>query len=268
MSMISNSKNNPEVISEVDLRIERVEAEAGSSLLRLLYLTDGRCAGPFHAYTLLNCEIRVGSHWSEETELWVQSAEQERSAREYALVYVAQSAHSAFEVVRYLTKKRSVAKDVAERVVARLMEDGYLNDRALCERIVEQVLVSRARESRQALTYRLRRKGIAVSIVAEVLEEHTFPEYEGALDAATRKLPEIDRKLSRATIRTGEQYPDEEQMENDEALFGQPRQTKTAKTVSPQMLATKRKAALASYLARKGYGSDTIVAVLESLLAE
>lgn len=221
------------------------------SPLQEIHLSDGRILGPLHRRTVEQFAIVTGMTLDEDSESKLMASERKRLLREAALTYLSYSAHTSAEVIRYLKRKFPAAAIEAQGVVDQLLVDGYLDDRALCERVVQQSLAQGAKESRQALQYRLLRRGLGKDLIQEVLStEGQYEEYTGALQLAQKKLAEIDRKLA---ARKGKVLDADDAVADD-------------MDVEQWRVAGRRRSQLAGYLARKGYAPTTIGRIIEELI--
>jgi len=241
--------------------VVKIERDNGNGLLCSLYLADGRCEGPFHDSVVSLCDLYVGAMWSEELSTRIRFEEAVFAGREYALQYLSYAAHTTFEVLRHLVRKRGLPEDVAHKVIQWLEREHFLQDQALCERLIQQAISSGARESSLMLEQRLRRRGLPASMIRAALATADFAEFEGALHAAERKLPDIDRKLARAEARVQEKSS--ESNEENRNYWGAD-EADSSLSVAEK---TKRRNLLASYLARKGYSRVTVEQVLSALEA-
>lgn len=240
--------------------------------MREIHLSDGQVIGPIHIRTITSRDLFVGMPVDAGSVDALLAAEDKRILRDAALAHLGYSARSAAELARYLTRKNASAAVHVQAVIDELIADGYLDDRALCERLVQQSAGQAVRESRQALKYRLSRRGIARDVIEQVLaDEAEHDEYQGALQLGRKKLAEIDRKVARQLERwNGVESTDRDGRTDlgaapaDEELLT----VRARRARQPDSLAAdhKRRAGVAGYLARKGYAHDTIMRVLETLV--
>ncbi len=129
--------------------------------------------------------LRVGQHLSDEELAHWQFRDAYTRARDLALAYVARRPRSTAEVRRYLRQK-GFADEVVERVVARLQELAYLDDREFAAYWVEQRATFRPR-GRLALQQELREKGVSEALIRDVLQD--VDETAGAWKVLQRYLP-------------------------------------------------------------------------------
>lgn len=232
--------------------------------------------GPIHFSVVSADDLFVGALMSEERIAQVLAAQKQKVLREAALLYLSYGAHTLTELDKYLQRKVGATSAEAKPVMDRLVEEGYADDRALCERLVQQSLEAGAKESQEALRHRLLRRGLPGDMVREVLSDSHYDEYEGALRSGRKKLAEIERKelRQRASFRVeadpgqGEDHHfrtrwersgDEETLEWDEDEGAQV-------GLSAWAIRQKKRVSLSGYLARKGYRQATVTRVLDQLL--
>lgn len=91
---------------------------------------------------------------------------------------MARQAQTASQIKRYL-ERRGFAPDVADRVVRRLKEQGFVNDAAFARRWLERRVETGRTSIRQAV-WELKRRGIAPDVIREVLAERPDDEEEKA----------------------------------------------------------------------------------------
>lgn len=112
------------------------------------------------------------------------------AAREICLRLLERRPHTAAELAEAL-RKRGVPDEVAQPTLVRLSEVGLINDAEFAEAWVQ----SRRRHrhlGRQALTYELRRRGVADELIADATSAVTAEaEFAAAAALAERKLASL-----------------------------------------------------------------------------
>jgi regulatory protein len=112
-----------------------------------------------------------------------------------ALTMLAFRARSSAELARSLVRKGE-PKELADRAVARLQEQGLLNDAAFAESFTRAKVLG-AQQSKRRVQQGLARKGVARSItdeaIATVFEEEGVDQREVVEQAARKKLRSLMR---------------------------------------------------------------------------
>ena len=160
-----------------------------------------------------------------------------QQAKDAAVAYLYDAAHSEAEVRRYLQKKKQFPEPVVEKALSWLHEMHWLDDQDIAQRMVQKAQQRSQPESRQALKQRLLRRGLKTDTVASALAEIPYDEYQGALHAGRKKLSAVDRRLA-------------------------------SEGVTGYLLQSRRQALVAGYLIRRGYSSRTVKDVLKELLGD
>jgi regulatory protein len=143
-----------------------------------IYL-DGRFA--FGLAAIEAAGLRVGQALSDEDIARLQRKDDVERAYERTLNFLSYRPRSTAEVRRNLHEK-DVADEAIETVIERLTRAGLLNDREFARYWIENRFEFNPRGAR-ALRHELREKGVADSVIAEVLAE--FDD-----EAAARKIAE------------------------------------------------------------------------------
>lgn len=121
-------------------------------------------------------------------------------AETIALIALSRRAKSRGELAEQLTK-RGVATEVANAVLYRLQERGYLND-AEFARIWSESRQRRKQISKRVIATELRAKGVANEIIENTLAEISdSDEYLRAYQFAERKLKSVSRYSTEAIFR-------------------------------------------------------------------
>lgn len=124
--------------------------------------------------------LRRGQVLSEADIAELQARDAAQRATDVAARMLGLRPRSTFEV-RQALRKKEIAPPVIDAAIERLMQMGYLDDRAFAEFWVKERNASKPVSTR-ALQFELRQKGIPRAIIDEVLEEQD--EVTTALDAA------------------------------------------------------------------------------------
>ncbi len=168
---------------------------------------DGKFAFGIDQSILLDQKLRVGLELDDEQIEYLKS--QADFGKWYAKcvdrTYV--RPRSQKEIRDYLREKGRL--DLADALVAKLVDSGRLDDKAFAEWWIESRRRSKQRSNR-ALTAELRQKGVDASVIRELLSDSSELEREalGQLIAKKRRLPRYqdDEKLTQYLVRLGYGY--------------------------------------------------------------
>lgn len=116
----------------------------------------------------------------------LQAEDEQKRAYAAALSFLGQRARSHLEVEQRL-KQREFSPTAIEQTVARLQQEGYLDDVTFGQQWVANRQRFRPRSER-ALRYELRRKGVEAPLIDEVLQEAAIDEDAAAWTALQPKL--------------------------------------------------------------------------------
>jgi regulatory protein len=140
-----------------------------------------------------------------------------------ALYYLRVRDRTRQEVLQYLVRKEC-PEHVASSIVADLEASGYIDDRAYARRFIE---ARKSALSRNELRWKLRQRGIAQTIISEMLaRDETYDEYTAARELGAKQW----RRRQHEPVRA-------------------------------------RRDKVGAYLQRKGFPTSVIVRVLEDLCA-
>jgi regulatory protein len=144
-------------------------------------------------------QLRRGQHLGDDDVARLQAIDQEEQAYDKCLRFLAYRPRSTAEVRRYLAR-RGCPESVTESIIERLQAADYLDDLAFARFWVSD----RERFSPRgplALRHELRQKGVAASIIAQVLEGAGGEDsaYQAALHRA-RRLPGLDARAFRQKL--------------------------------------------------------------------
>ncbi len=110
----------------------------------------------------------------------------------YALAvrYLARRARSCFEMQHYLSQKKGVDPLIANRVIDRLVDLGYMDDREFARQFIRERIRFKPK-SRYALGYELKAKGIDETLTAELLDP--LDDADLAMEAALQRIDQWKR---------------------------------------------------------------------------
>lgn len=140
-------------------------------------------------------QLKVGQYLTTAEIARLKTRDQVEMAHERALNFLSYRPRSTAEVRRYLTEKQFDAPAI-DQVIARLSQAGLLDDEAFARYWLENRDTFRPRGD-QALRYELSQKGIAASIIDDLLAD--YDEADAAYRAA---LPKAQRLLQKHDIDT------------------------------------------------------------------
>lgn len=195
---------------------------------RVSVFLDGAFAFGLHVDIVVQHGLSKGQHLDVPKQQMLIEAEQARKARSVAMDYLGYRARSEHEVRQKLLCS-GFTDEVADDVLARLRELGYLDDRAYARSYVTARFRTRGYGPRR-LRSDLMRRGLARHVIDDVLAG--LEEEEDLLDAARQHARKRWPRLAR----------------------------------EPDAYARRRK--LTAYLLRRGFTHDTVRRVVEELEAE
>lgn len=132
--------------------------------------------------------LQVGMELSDQKITELKAADELEENYQLALKYAAYRPRTFSEMNRYLVHRR-VSKEVASNIVARLQENGLLNDRDFAEKWIENRSAFRPR-SKRALEYELKRRGVEPEIIHSSID--SVEDSELAYLAAQRQARKIE----------------------------------------------------------------------------
>jgi len=148
----------------------------------------------FSLELMLATGLRKGQTLTDADIAALQATNEGKRAYAAALNFLGQRARSQAEVVQRL-HQREFSETAIEQTMARLQQDGYLNDVSFGQQWVANRQLFRPRSER-ALRYELRRKGMDTTHINEVLEDAKIDE-EGAawiaLEPKITRWAELER---------------------------------------------------------------------------
>lgn len=154
---------------------------------RLGIFIDGEFAFDLSAEILLSSGLRVGQKLEEGQVEQLLKEERTRRAREYAIAALSRKARSKAEV-RDILRRKGVSADISEEVLARLEEEGLLDD----ERFLRDWIDLRSRMKpvgRARLRQELLQRGIERTLIEDGLKDISREEEgEVALALARKRL--------------------------------------------------------------------------------
>lgn len=159
---------------------------------------DGEYALSLDTQTLLEHRIDIGREFDDEELHDLIESSNERRAKEKALWLISYRSHSKKELRDKIS--RTCDRQSAEKAVERMEELGLVNDRDYAERCA-QTLIFTKHMSKRGAAMELRRKGIEIEIIDEVLDDIEVDEREQIQAVIERKYPKIDdEKIRRRAV--------------------------------------------------------------------
>jgi regulatory protein len=185
-------------------RITRLEPQARRANRFNLYIDDKFALG---LSAIVAAKLHVGQTLNDAELVALERAEAYEVAHEMALRFLEPRPRSSAELKQQLRKKQ-VASDVIDQVIARLIDAGLLDDEAFAKYWVENRENFRPRAGR-ALRFELRRKGLSDAVIKEAIG--TIDESESAYRAGAPRASrwcrlerrEFMEKLGAYLIRRG-----------------------------------------------------------------
>lgn len=151
---------------------------------RVNIFLDGEYA--FALELMLAAELRKGQTLTDTEIAALQADDEKKRAYAASLGFLGQRARSQREVEQRL-KQREFSPTAIDQTVARLQQEGYLDDATFGQQWVTNRQRFRPRSER-ALRYELRRKGVETQLIDEVLQEAEIDEDAAAWTALQPKL--------------------------------------------------------------------------------
>ena len=187
--------------------ITAIEPQARHANRFNLYIDDQFALG---LSASVAARLRVGQTLSEADLAALEREEAYETAHEMALRFLEPRPRSRAEVKQQLRKKQ-VASDVIDQVIARLTDAGLIDDEAFAKYWVENREAFRPRAGR-ALRFELKRKGLSDAAIKEAIG--TLDESESAYRAGTARAVrwrnlerrEFMEKLGAFLVRRGFSY--------------------------------------------------------------
>lgn len=188
-------------------RITAIEPQARHANRFNLHIDDRFAMG---LSSIIAAKLRVGQTLSDADLAALEREEAYETAHEQALRYLEPRPRSRAELKQQLRKKQ-VADDVIDQVVARLTEAGLLDDEAFAKYWVENRETFRPRAGR-ALRFEMKRKGLSDAAIKQAIG--SIDESESAYRAGAARAPrwrELERrefmeKLGAFLVRRGFSY--------------------------------------------------------------
>lgn len=188
-------------------RITAIEPQARHANRFNLYVDDQFAMG---LSAIVAARVRVGQTLNDAELAALEREEAYETAHEQALRFLEPRPRSSSELKQHLRKKK-IAADVIDQVIARLTEAGLLDDSAFAKYWVENRETFRPRAGR-ALRFELKRKGLSDAAIKEAIG--TIDESESAYRAGAARAPrwrglerrEFMEKLGAFLVRRGFSY--------------------------------------------------------------
>lgn len=178
---------------------------------RVSVFVDGTFTFSLSYTQLLEAKIHTGIEIDQARLATLRHQSDFGKAFERALNYVLLRPRSTRELQDYARRKKWTPED-ANAIIEKLQTMHYLDDRNFARAWVEQRKLG-AKTSQRKLRLELKQKGVADTIIAEVLEQVGFRDDEALnhLIAKKRRLPRYahdDQKLTQYLVRQGFSYDD------------------------------------------------------------
>ncbi len=157
---------------------------------------DGRFA--FGLTALEAVRLKIGQYLSAEEIARLKEKDQSEVAYDRALNFLSYRPRSVAEVRRRLTEKE-YAPSTIDEVIARLSRAGLLDDKAFARYWLENRDTHKPRGNR-ALRYELRQKGVADSVIADLLAD--YDESDAAYRAALPRMRKLARRNDLDIVRS------------------------------------------------------------------
>lgn len=181
---------------------------------------DGKYAFSLSEGGLLNTGLRIGQEFSESELDELRERAVIDKAFDRALNLISRRARSEWEIRDYL-KRKEYGLDIADSVVGKLRERGYVDDEEFGRRWVASRRLLKA-TSKRRLSQELRQKRVSDEVIEKVLADDETDEVEVLKQLIERKRKQTryqdDMKLMQYLNRQGFGYDNIKQ-----ALSGEPR---------------------------------------------
>jgi len=180
----------------------------------------------------------------------IYAAEQQQQVYEFALNFLTYRPRSAREVEQRLRKKGFTPSQI-DSAIERLKRQGYVDDHEFARFWINNRQTFSPRGPR-LLRSELRQKGVSQEVVEEVLSEHR--------EEQAQQAEQVAETASNNTLQDDEPAPGSDEAT---ALALARKRMRLLSNLDPLT----RKRRLSGFLARRGYGYDTIDLVLRRVLA-
>jgi regulatory protein len=217
-----NSGDDSSAISELGttVTIAALNPRGSKGKFFIIKLSDGQTMR-LRAETVASRGLNVGDAVDATAVAAWEKEDSKRQAVEVGLNYVSYRPRSAKEVADHLRQK-SLDGEASAHAIHRLQELGYLDDAAFARFWVESRDSHRPR-GRRALAWELKQKGIADTIIEDVLERFAGDETNLAMQAARKRAANLEtadaykfrRQLGSFLARRGFGYDVVEDVVND-----------------------------------------------------
>ena len=173
------------------MTITSVSSDTRDPNLRVISV-DGSHVAVVLARDVEALDIRPGGAWTEDLASAIERCASIVDARRAALQLLSRRSWGSVELTRRLVR-RDWSRDVADEVVAALVEDGWLDDRAHAAALVTEWL-RREGAGERFLAHKLRLKHIDGELASEVVSEALASRsaLEDAVAIARRRLARCD----------------------------------------------------------------------------
>jgi regulatory protein len=153
----------------------------------------GRVAATLPRQTVNDLGITIGDPWDADLEQRVEQAAGRDKAYRYACNALGRRGYSSGEMIDRIIK-RGHERQLAEAIVERLKQRGYLDDLAYARAVIQSQMLRKPAGPR-LLRHKLYQKKVPRPIIDQVLAEHEADEDRDPV-ADARKLVDAKRRLS------------------------------------------------------------------------
>ena len=191
------------------MQVTKIEAQVKTKGRYSIYLDDKFAFG-ISELGLIESGLRIGAEVSQRQLKDLKEAAQTDKVYNQALSLIVRRPRSKWELEDYLNKKK-VDPPVADSILSKLSEKGFINDLDFSRRWVANRRLLKP-TSRRKLELELRQKRVEDSVIRQVLGEDETEEYEVLLDEVQKKRKQTryqdDLKLMQYLSRQGYKYDD------------------------------------------------------------
>lgn len=171
---------------------------------------DGKYVFSFSESELLNLALRISQEFDQEGLEQLKKTAIEDKAYTRSLDLLSRRSRSEWELRDYLRRK-DYEPDVIEKIVTRLSERGYINDKKFAESWVNNRRLLKS-TSKRKLNMELKQKRVPEEVINEVLAEDETDERQVLRDLVAKKRQQSryhdTQKLMQYLMRQGFNYED------------------------------------------------------------
>lgn len=189
-------------ISDIKQQVKRQD--------RYSIYVDGKYVFSFSESELLNLALRIGQEFDQEGLDQLKKTAIEDKAYTRSLDLLSRRSRSEWELRDYL-KRKDYEPDIIEKIVTRLSDRGYINDKKFAESWVNNRRLLKS-TSKRKLNMELKQKRVPEEIINEVLAEDETDERQVLRNLVTKKRQQSryqdTQKLMQYLMRQGFNYDD------------------------------------------------------------